>query len=102
MKTATLTALRAILESDPIRSEKDRSELFRVLGVESTTAPDASDRLLTFTQAAERLGRGVRIIHTLARRGALKKFVLPGGVRCAGVRASDIDRLLAGVEAGGR
>jgi|688.fasta_scaffold954400_1 hypothetical protein len=93
MKTATLTALRAILESDPPRSEKDRTELLATLGVETGAAP--ADRLLTFAQAAERLGRGVRIIHTLAARGVLKKFCLPGGQRCAGVRASDIDALLS-------
>lgn len=102
MKTATLVALKAILDSDPIRTEKDRSELLKTLGVESTAAPDAGDRLLTMREAAARLGRGVRVIHTLARRGALRKYTLPGGVRCAGVRASDIDRLLAGVEVGGR
>ena len=95
MKTATLTALRAILESDPPRSAKDRTELLATLGVESTAAPDAGDRLLTFAQAAARLGRGVRVIHTLAKRGALRKYTLPGGVRCAGVRQSDIDALLS-------
>jgi hypothetical protein len=94
MKNATLIALKAILESDPPRSEKDRVELLATLGVETGAAP--ADRLLTFKQAAERLGRGVRIIHTLAARGALKKYTLPGGVRCAGVRASDIDALLSG------
>jgi hypothetical protein len=102
MKTATLTALRAILESDPPRSAKDRTELLATLGVESTAAPDAGDRLLTMREAGARLGRGGRIIHTLARRGVLKKFCMPGGVRCAGVRASDIDALLSGVEGGGR
>jgi hypothetical protein len=95
MKTATLVALKAIVDSDPARSESDRAELRRLLGLaETTEAP--GDRLLTFAQAAERLGRGVRIIHTLAARGALKKYTLPGGVRCAGVRASDIDALLSG------
>jgi hypothetical protein len=96
MKTSTLVALKAILESDPIRTERDRVELLKTLGVEIATAPDAGDRLLTMREAAARLGRGVRVIHTLARRGALRKYTLPGGVRCAGVRASDIDALLSG------
>jgi hypothetical protein len=94
MKSQTLVALAAILQSDPVRTERDRAELLKTLGVETGAAP--ADRLLTFAQAAERLGRGVRIIHTLAARGALKKYTLPGGVRCAGVRASDIDALLSG------
>jgi hypothetical protein len=93
MKTSTLVALKAILESDPPRSEKDRAELLATLGVETGAAP--ADRLLTMREAAARLGRGVRVIHTLARRGALRKYTLPGGVRCAGVRASDIDALLS-------
>jgi len=94
MKQGTLVALKAIVDSDPARSESDRTELRRILGLaETTEAP--GDRLLTFDQAAERLGRGKRIIHTLAARGVLKKFCLPGGQRCAGVRASDIDRLLS-------
>jgi hypothetical protein len=97
MKTSTLTAIAAIYQSDPARSESDRTELRRILGLaETTEAP--GDKLLTFAQGAARLGRGKRIIHTLAARGALKKYKMPGGVRCAGVRASDIDRLLAGVE----
>jgi hypothetical protein len=95
MKTATLVALKAIVDSDPARSESDRTELRRILGLaETTEAP--SDKLLTFAQGAARLGRGKRIIHTLAARGVLKKYKMPGGVRCAGVRASDIDALLSG------
>jgi hypothetical protein len=31
----------------------------------------------------------------MARRGVLRKAKLPGGTRCAGVLASDLDRLLA-------
>jgi hypothetical protein len=93
MKTQTLVALAAILQSDPIRSERDRVELLKTLGVDVGAEP--SDRLLTFREAAARLGRGKRIIHELARRGVLKKFCMPGGVRCAGVRASDIDALLS-------
>jgi hypothetical protein len=98
MKTQTLVALAAILQSDPIRSERDRVELLKTLGVDVGAEP--SDRLLTMREAGARLGRGARIVHTLARRGVLKKFCMPGGLRCAGVRASDIDKLLAGVEGG--
>ena len=93
MKSQTLVALAAILQSDPVRTERDRAELLKTLGVETGAAP--ADRLLTMREAAARLGRGVRVIHTLAKRGALRKYTLPGGVRCAGVRASDIDALLS-------
>jgi hypothetical protein len=96
MKSQTLVALAAILQADPIRSERDRAELLKTLGVETGAAPDG-DRILTFAQAAERLGRGKRVLHTLARRGVIQKFTLPGFERSAGFRASDIDALLAGV-----
>jgi hypothetical protein len=32
----------------------------------------------------------------LARRGAFKKVLFPGSTRCAGIRESDVERLLAG------
>jgi hypothetical protein len=94
MKQGTLTALAAILESDPPRSSADRHRLTRALQL----APDATtqgDRLLTFSEAAARLGRGKRAIHHLARRGVIQKFKLPGCQRYAGVKLSDIDKLLS-------
>lgn len=103
MKTATLTALRAILDSDPIRSRQDREDFFQVLGLTATSrAPDPSDRLVSFEEAAQRLNRSPRSIHLLARRGVLRKAMLPGFKRCSGVLASDLDKLLAvmGTEGG--
>ena len=95
MKQATLTALRAILESDPPRTGADHARLAGVLQLNAeTTAP--GDRLLTFREAAARLGRGPRAVHHLARRGVLSKFRMPGCQRFAGVRQSEIDKLLNG------
>ncbi len=94
MKSGTLTALTAILESDPPRSHADRERLARALQLNAdATAP--GDKLLSFTEAAARLGRGKRAIHHLARRGVIQKFKMPGCQRYAGVRLSDIDALLS-------
>ena len=96
MKTATLTALRAIYDSDPARTRADREALLKTLGL--TDGPEVArpvDKLVAFEEAAKRLNRTTRTVHLLARRGVLRKAKMPGGVRCAGVLASDLDALLA-------
>lgn len=101
MKTATLTAMRAIYESDPARTREDREALLRVLGLDGVKAAERpSDRVVGFGEAAERLNRTVRSVHHLARRGVLRKARVPGGTRFAGVLASDLDALLAGMAGG--
>jgi len=98
MKSATLVALKAIFDSDPARSCQDRETLLRTLGLTATgRVPDPSDRLVSFEDAARRLNRSPRSIHLLARRGVLRKAMLPGYKRCSGVLASDLDKLLAGM-----
>ena len=98
MKTATLTALRAIYDSDPARTRADREALLKTLGL--TDGPEAArpvDKLVAFEEAAKRLNRTTRTVHLLARRGVLRKARMPGCTRCAGVLASDLDALLAGM-----
>jgi len=95
MKTATLTAIRAVYESDPARSKDDRETLLRTLGLtEGTRAPAPCERMVSFEEAAERLNRTPATVHTLARRGILHKVVLPGFQRASGVLASDLENLL--------
>ena len=95
MKQGTFVALAAIIESDPPRSHADRARLTAALHLNAdATAP--GDRLLTFAEAAARLGRGPRAVHHLARRGVLSKFRMPGCQRFAGIRQSEIDKLLSG------
>ena len=96
MKTTTLTAMRAIYESDPARTRADREALMKTLGL--TDGPEAArpvDKLVAFEEAAKRLNRTTRTVHLLARRGVLRKARMPGCTRCAGVLASDLDALLA-------
>lgn len=96
MKTTTLTAMRAIYESDPARTRADREALLKTLGLmDGAESARPADKLVAFEEAAKRLNRTTRTIHLLARRGVLRKARMPGGVRCAGVLASDLDALLA-------
>ena len=101
MKTSTLTALKAILDGDPVRTRQDRETLVRTLGLtEGAASKEPDDKLVSFEDAAKRLNRSPRSLHLLARRGVLRKAKLPGFQRASGVLASDLDRLLAGMAAG--
>ena len=96
MKTTTLTAMRAIYDSDPARTRADRELLLKTLGLmDGAEAARPAEKLVAFEEAAKRLNRTTRTVHLLARRGVLRKAKMPGGVRCAGVLASDLDALLA-------
>ena len=102
MKTTTLTAMRAIYESDPARTRADREALLKTLGLaEGCSAARQAEKLIGFEEAALRLNRTPRAVHLLARRGVLRKAKLPGGIRAAGVLESDLEKLLAGMVEGG-
>lgn len=96
MKTTTLTAIAAILQADPPKSRADKETLTRAFGLNDTGAAayQPADVMLTFEEAARRLGRKTKCIHALARRGVIRKAMMPGFSRASGVLASEIDRLL--------
>ncbi len=96
MKTATLVALKVILESDPPRSQSERAQLAQTFGVYDGAETVISDRIIPISEAARRLNRTPRSLHNLAARGVIKKAKLPGMARACGVRESDLGRLLAG------
>ena len=95
MKTTTLTALRAVYDSDPCRTTEDRQTLIRCLGLtEAATTNEPADTVLDFAEAARRLGRSAKGVHQLARRGVIRKAKFPGFSRASGVLASEVERLL--------
>ncbi len=101
MKTPTLTALRAVYDSDPCRTPEDRKTLIRCLGLtEGKTDNEPIDKILDFAEAARRLGRSAKGVHLLARRGVIRKAKFPGFSRASGVLASEVDRLLESVGRG--
>ena len=93
MKQGTLVAIRAVIESDPPKSDKDRVEVLNALGL--GTEPDAPhDKLISFEDVAKRLGRSKRAVFMLARRGVIPRATFPGSQRAAGVRESDLQKLI--------
>jgi hypothetical protein len=100
MKTATLVALKAILEADPVRTHADREQLMHTLGLAEGGTQAQPDRIIPIEEAAKRLNRTKRSLHYLARKGALKKFKIPGFIRACGVRESDLNALIQGAACG--
>jgi hypothetical protein len=97
MKATTLTALKAIFESDPARTRADRETLLQTLGIgaaHTMDVPAPSDRLVTFDEAARLLNRTPKSIHMLARRGLIRKATLPGYTRSSGILSSDLESLM--------
>ena len=95
MKTTTLTALKAIHDSDPARTRIDREVLIKILGLaEFVGTAKPANRVISFEEAARRLNRTTRVVHSLARQGVIRKAKVPGCSRAAGVLASDLDALL--------
>ena len=96
MKHSTLVALMAIYDSDPARTQSDRETLQKLFGLsDSAVVSKPVERVVSFVEAAKRMNRTPRALHLLARQGRLRKAKLPGGIRAAGVLASDLDALLA-------
>jgi predicted DNA-binding transcriptional regulator AlpA len=98
MKNTTLTAMKAIYDSDPARTRGDKAQLLRTLGLEEeamVAEKKQPDRVISFREASKRLNRCPTTLHLMAKRGAFPKVLFPGGKRCAGIRESDLEHLLA-------
>jgi hypothetical protein len=98
MKQATLTALRAILESDPPRTGADHARLAEVLrAFRGDTPPDASEataRVLRWKDAADRVGITTKRLRDAFRTAGLEPVVLPGSKRAIGVRLADLATII--------
>ena len=91
--------MKAIYDSDPARTRGDTIQLLRTLGLEEeaiVAEKKQPDRVISFREAAKRINRTPTTLHEIAKRGGFKKVLFPGGKRCAGIRESDVERLLAG------
>jgi hypothetical protein len=97
----TRDAVKSILKTDPTCSADDRQRVLDALSgkaVAKSCAPSPSPtppRIVRFPEAAAQLGCGVRLLHRLAQFGQIRKCKLPGRVRCRGILASDLARLMA-------
>lgn len=100
MLKTTVDVIRAGLNSDPTISANDRVRLLTMLrnGTDAAAAPIPSSsrviKVLRREEAADVLGRSLRFVDSLARRGLLRRVKLPDRKRACGVRADDVAALI--------
>ena len=98
----TRDAVKSILKTDPTCNDADRQRVLDALSGKAVPAsgaaglpPASPPRIVRFPEAAKQVGCHVHLLHQMARAGAIRKCKLPGRVRCHGILAADLERLLA-------
>jgi len=102
MLDSTIELIRAGLKTDPTLSLEERTRLLVIIrhhGNQAQSPPqprqEVVPKVIRRKQAAERLNSSLRFIDLLARQGILKKCVLPGRKRAAGILESSLSAVLA-------
>jgi len=103
MLDSTLELIRAGLKTDPTLSFAERTRLLMILRNHGrqTQLPETDrkvPRIIRRKQAAERLNSSLRFVDLLARQGVLKKCILPGRQRAAGILESSLLAVLTAPE----
>jgi predicted DNA-binding transcriptional regulator AlpA len=100
MLPTTIDAVRALLKADPTLTPAARTRVLAVLRAYGKTEPTSDvrtePRLLRRAEVARRLGCSLRAVDSWTRDGILEKVTLPGRVRAAGFRESDLSALIEG------
>ena len=101
MLQTTQDTMRAVLRADPSLTPGDRSRMLGIIRNHGKTpanpGPTASEpRLIRRADVARRMGCSLRTLDNWARTGILRKVTLPGRIRAAGFRESDVSALIAG------
>ena len=100
MLDTTQEAVKAMLRADPSMTPADRNRILSAIRshgkTEDTTPAKPEPRLIRRAEAARRLGVGLRCLDNWHRCGILRKVTMPGRVRAAGVRESDLLALIEG------
>jgi hypothetical protein len=100
MLQTTAQIVRTALSADPSVSASERQRLMKLLrdgmgaNPPAPTAPEP--RIILRAEAARRLGVSLRALDGWAKQGLLPRVRLPGRVRAAGFRESDICELIQG------
>jgi len=104
MLETTMTAVTALVKSDSTIPPDARR---RILAACRDQVPEARSqskptgpRVVSRAEAAAAMGRSVRFIDSLARRGLLRRVRLPDRKRAAGVRFDDLEKLIEDYSAG--
>ena len=102
MLDATLTALKALLKTDPALTPEDRARIVASIrnhgrvAAQPRTDAVTEKRILTRREAARRFGRSTRFIDRLAVEGIIRRVKLPGRKRACGFLAEEIERVMDG------
>jgi hypothetical protein len=88
----------AMFRADDSIEPRERSRLIALLKNGGTTAEQTSrmtaPKVVQRAEAARMLGRSLRLVDSLARRGLLRRVKLPGQQRALGLRADDVQNLV--------
>jgi hypothetical protein len=95
MQKHTLSVIEAIMETDGTISPAERKRLVGAVqsGSDGERKPD---RILRRKEAAWMLGRCAKTIDRLVGKGCIGRVTFPGHKRAAGLRLSDVERLISG------
>jgi hypothetical protein len=93
MQSSTVEVIRSVLKTDVTITPRDRAEILELLrnGKPAPEQPaNTGPTVLRRIEVARRLGRTLRSVDQLAVEGVLKKVVLPGRQRSAGILESSL------------
>src|ERR1051326_6516520 len=103
MLDTTLRVLRSALEADQTETPKSRNELMQLVRdwreKKATPIEEKPPVILPYWQVADRFGKKVRFVYTLLHEGVLKRYVLPGRQRACGCLESEVNELVAKMNA---
>ena len=104
MLSTTKKAIASIQETDPTVDPATRARMMAALQDQGRTGASAGTavaptRLLRRGEVAKRMSVTTRAVDEWARTGILKRVHLPGRVRGAGFRESDVQALIESVTA---
>jgi hypothetical protein len=98
MNNQPLAGIAALIRADPTVDTRERTRLLALLrqGGAPTTQQAATSprRVIQRAEAAKLLGRSLRAVDAYARRGLIRRVILPGYKRALGVRADDLNTLI--------
>ena len=99
MTSATLTAIRAIIEADPTATKGERDAVLAVASGKTAahmTDQRPLDRIISTKQAAEILGCSVQTVRSYCRVGSLHRVKANGMSRARGISEASLRAFMAG------
>ena len=101
MLDTTQDAVKAMLRADPSLTPSERNRILATIrnhgrASEPATPTAQEPRIIRRADAARRLGCSLRAVDNWTRAGILRKITLPGRVRAAGFRESEIVSVIEG------